>query len=72
MRVEKLKDITTYQEATHLTSLLSQAVKEAKERNRKNGLPNDFVINGKRFYELPNGEITTINPLADFKPENPS
>jgi hypothetical protein len=33
--------------------------------NRKNGLPNDFVVNGKRFYELPNGEIVTENPLAN-------
>ncbi len=40
-----------------------KAVKEAKEINRKNGLPNDFVINGKTFYELPNGDITTENPL---------
>ena len=72
MQVDKLIDITTYQEATHLTNLLSQAVKAAKEKNRINGLPNDFVINGKTYYELPNGEITTINPLADYKPENPS
>jgi hypothetical protein len=51
--------------ASHFTNLFSKAVQEAKEINRQNGLPNDFVINGKRFYELPNGEITTENPLAE-------
>ena len=63
MRVQKLESLSAYQTASYYINLFSRAVKEAKEINRKNGLPNDFVINGKRFYELPNGEITTINPL---------
>ena len=63
MRVQKLESLSAYQTASYYINLFSRAVKEAKEINRKNGLPNDFVINGKRFYELPDGEITTENPL---------
>jgi hypothetical protein len=67
MRVKKLNNLTAYQNASYFTNLFSQAVQEAKEINRKNGLPNDFVINGKRFYELPDGEIVTENPLKKEK-----
>jgi hypothetical protein len=65
MRVEKLESLTAYQNASLFTNLFSKAVQRAKEINRKNGLPNDFVVKGKRFYELPNGEIVTENPLAN-------
>ena len=66
MRVKKLDSLSAYQTASYYTNLFSKAVKEAKEINRNNGLPNDFVVNGKRFYELPNGDITTENPLANI------
>ncbi len=65
MRVEKLDSLTVYQNASLFTNLFSKAVQRAKEINRKNGLPNDFVIKGRRFYELPNGEIVTENPLEN-------
>ncbi len=64
MRVQKLDSLSAYQTASYFINLFSKAVKDAKEINRQNGLPNDFVVNGKRFYELPNGEITTDNPLS--------
>jgi len=64
MRAQKVASLSAYQTASYFINLFSKAVKEAKEINRQNGLPNDFVVNGKRFYELPNGEITTENPLA--------
>jgi hypothetical protein len=65
MRVEKLDSLAAYQNASLFTNLFSKAVQRAREINRKNGLPNDFVVKGKRFYELPNGEIVTENPLVD-------
>ena len=65
MRVEKLDSLTAYQNASLFTNLFSKAVQRAKEINRKNGLPNDFVVKGIRFYELPNGKIVTENPLLD-------
>jgi hypothetical protein len=64
MEVEKLDSLSAYQNASYYAKLVSKAVKEAKEINRKNGLPNDFVINGKLYFELSNGEITAENPLT--------
>jgi len=39
------------------------AVKKARDENRKLGLPNVFFRDGKIRYELPNGKLTTVNPL---------
>lgn len=69
MKVNSLDALSVYQRSTFFLSLFNQAVEEAKKQNKKLGLPNDFVISGKRYYELPNGEITDINPLADWKPD---
>ena len=63
MRVEKFDNLSLYQTASFYMFLFAKAVKEAKEINRQNGLPNDFIVNGKRLYELPNGEISDKNPL---------
>ncbi len=65
MKKQELNNIETYQNAAFYTSVFSKAVRKAKEINTKNGLPNDFVINGKTFYQLPNGEITDKNPLKE-------
>ncbi len=65
MKVDKLDKLSIYQNASYFLRLFAKGVAEAKGINRKNGLPNDFVINGKVYYELPNGEITTKNPLVD-------
>ncbi len=43
----------------------NRAVRKAREENHRLGLPNVFTINGKIYYELPNGEITTESPLKD-------
>lgn len=42
-----------------LLKLGNIAVKKAQEKNRKNGIPNVYCLNGKIIFELPNGEITT-------------
>jgi len=61
MSENQLKDLK--QKAAWYGRLFNQAVKEAQEENRKKGLPNVFSRNGQIYYELPNGEITTENPL---------
>jgi hypothetical protein len=64
MKTKEINDLALYQDAVYFTYLFGKAVKEAKETNRRHGLPNDFVLNGQRYYELPNGQLTTQNPLA--------
>jgi hypothetical protein len=39
-----------------------RAIDKAQEENRRMGLPNVFSRNGKIYYELPNGTITTKGP----------
>jgi len=40
-----------------------RAVKKAQEENRRLGLPNIYVKNNKIYFELPNGKLTTTNPI---------
>ena len=63
MRVNKLNKIEAYQDASYFTNIFSKAIKNAKKINKEHNLPNDFIVEGKRYYELPNGEITNQNPL---------
>ncbi len=38
------------------------AVKKAQEKSLKKGIPNVYSKNGRLYYELPNGEITSKIP----------
>ncbi len=60
----KLK-LETYELSAEFERIGNEAVKEAQERNRKNGIPNVYCLNGKMIFELPNGEITTKNPFEE-------
>ena len=63
MRVKEFDDIDIYKKALYFLKIGKEAVREAKEKNRKLGIPNVFSKNGKLYYELPNGEITTKDPF---------
>jgi len=51
-----------YQWMLEVFKIGSRAVDKAQEENRRMGLPNVFSRNGKIYYELPNGKITTKCP----------
>ncbi|MEK8016855.1 MAG: hypothetical protein VSS75_008300 [Candidatus Parabeggiatoa sp.] len=50
----------------HLRDLIlksgNYAVKKAQEKSLKKGIPNVYSKNGRIYYELPNGEITSKIP----------
>ncbi len=50
-----------------LTRLANIGVKKAQEENRKKGIPNVYVINGKIVYQLPDGTITEKDPFESAK-----
>ena len=55
-----------------MACLASTAVHLAQEENRRNGVPNVYVVNGTIVWQLPDGSITTVDPLrkpADESPE---
>lgn len=54
--------LETHRQARKLLRIANRAAKRAQEENRKKGIPNVYDINGHRYYELPNGELTTKDP----------
>jgi hypothetical protein len=55
-------DFATYQMAQAFTRIGRRAVQQAKERSRQLGVPNVCSINGRIYYELPNGELSLDDP----------
>ena len=47
-----------------LTRIANRAVHKAQEENRKNGIPNMYVINGKQVWQMPDGSFTDKNPFT--------
>jgi len=46
-----------------ITQIGKRAVKKAQEENRQFGLPNVYANKKGLYFELPDGTITTENPL---------
>lgn len=59
--------LETHRWAREMLRIGNRAVKRAQEENRKKGIPNVYDINGHRYYELPNGELTTEDPYQSSK-----
>jgi hypothetical protein len=47
-----------------LVRIGQRAVEKVQKENRRLGIPNVYSIDGTLYYELPNGELSRINPLA--------
>lgn len=58
MSERRMTDLTA-----KLTRIANRAVHKAQEENRKNGIPNMYVINGKQVWQLPDGSFTDKNPF---------
>ena len=63
MEVRQFDDLSLYQFASEVMRIGNRAVKKAQQENKELGLPNVFTKNGRVYYELPTGEITTESPL---------
>ena len=58
----------TYGKADEFTRIGNRAVRKAQEESRRLGVPNVYSYNGILYYELPNGELSRIDPYEE--PEN--
>ena len=47
-----------------MTQIGSTAVKAAQEENRRGGIANVYVLNGRIVWQLPNGSVTSVCPYA--------
>ena len=70
MHQDKLDSIDIHKETLDFLRIGNRAVKRAQEENRKKGIPNVYDINGHRYYELPNGELTTKDPYDGSEETN--
>ena len=43
----------------------NRAVLQAQEESRRLGVPNVYSHRGRVYYELPNGELSLSDPLAE-------
>lgn len=51
-----------YAEMHELIRIGNRAVRRAQEESRQLGVPNVYSFNGILHYELPNGELSRIDP----------
>lgn len=45
-----------------MTRIGNTAVHAAQEANRRKGIPNVYVLNGKIVWQLPDGTVTMVRP----------
>src|SRR5262249_47629148 len=62
MKTNEPLPVEIYRNAAELQRIGNRAVHEAQEESRRLGVPNVYSLNGKVYYELPNGEITDKSP----------
>lgn len=64
MEVKQFSDIELYLKGLEIESIGNQAVKRVQKENRKNGIPLVYSVDGKIYYELADGTVTTNSPFA--------
>jgi len=62
---EPVFDAETYARIDEFIRIGSIAVAKAQEESRRLGVPNVYSINGRLYYELPNGELSLSDPYVD-------
>ena len=58
----RLFDPRFIREAIEIRRIGSRAVRRAQEENRRLGIPNVYFINGRTYYELPDGTLSLEDP----------
>ncbi len=59
---DQVRELEMFRRAADFLRIGRLAVKEAQEESRRLGVPNVYFINGRTYYELPNGEYTLKPP----------
>jgi hypothetical protein len=61
----ELQNLETFRRTDELLRTFRTAVRKAQEESRRLGVPNVYWINGRRYFELPNGELTETDPWEE-------
>jgi hypothetical protein len=59
---DSTRELEMYRRAADFVRIGRLAVQEAREESRRLGVANVYFINGRTYYELPNGEYTMTPP----------
>ena len=59
---ELIRRLEMYERADEFVRIGRLAVKEAQGESRRMGVANVYFINGRTYYELPNGEYSLTPP----------
>jgi hypothetical protein len=57
--------IETYRQAAEFQRIGSRAARKAQAESRRLNVPNVYSHNGSLYYELPDGRLTTVDPIED-------
>ena len=68
MSIVNSLSIETYRQAAEFERIGNRAVRKAQEESRRQKVPNVYTHNGKLYYELPDGRLTTVDPLENYFP----
>ena len=55
-----------------LLAIANRAVRKAQDENRRRGVPNVYVVNGTLVWQLPDGTITTTDPMSASPAPSPA
>ena len=58
----RLFDPEFIRQSIEIRQIGSRAVHKAQEENRRLGIPNAYFINGRTYYELPDGTLSLEDP----------
>jgi len=58
-------DIDAYKRIDGFLRVANTAVAKAQDDSRKQGVPNVYSINGRIYFELPSGELSTVDPFPE-------
>jgi hypothetical protein len=59
---ELMNRLEMYEKSDEFVRIARLAVKEAQEESRRLGVANVYFINGRTYYEMPNGELSLTPP----------
>ena len=54
-----------------LLAIANRAVRRAQDENRRHGIPNVYSVNGTLLWQMPDGSITTVDPMRSSIPSRP-
>ena len=61
---ECLLDLASFTRLDRILRIGRQATQKAQEESRQMGVPNVYSIDGQLHYELPSGELSTVDPFV--------